>query len=78
MTALELHNELARRKEKGTLLGQPDDISSCYVTTGEGHTMRRSVGAAAEIISRGGCLADFASISPLFGFAGLSEAEHAR
>jgi hypothetical protein len=80
MTALELFNELQRRKAKGTMLGQPNDISSCFVTTSGGHTMRRSIGAAADIISRGGHLSDYAEIAPLYGFAGLPpwmEAENA-
>lgn len=78
MTALELHTQLAGRKSRGVLLGQPPDLQSCFVTTRAGYTSRKAIEGGAAVINRGGHLADYSEISPLFGFGGLPpEAESA-
>jgi len=78
VSALELHSRLALRKSRGCMLGQPADIASCFVTTSEGFTARRSIAAAALIIERGGHLSDFSELAPLYGFAGVPlEGDHA-
>ncbi len=78
MTGADLHARLADRKARGRLLGQPGDLQTAYVTTRGGFTSRKTIEAAAGVISRGGHLSDYASISPLFGFAGqLPEVENA-
>jgi hypothetical protein len=71
MTGAELHAQLAGRKSRGRMLGQPSDLQSCFVSTSEGFTSRKTIEAASAVISSDGRLSDYSEISPLFGFAGL-------